>query len=177
LVVGILIFHIYPKKLGITSVVIMKHKIGGIEMAVHEDKYTNVMDIRVKLSLLWIVVMFTMVFADIVGFLNPGTLKDMMAGSVGIPITQGILLAFAILIEIPIAMIFLSRVLKYKVNRWANIIASIITILFVIGGGSPYLFYIFFASVEVMCMLVIIWLAWNWKQPDNAYTNKQFRSD
>jgi Sec-independent protein secretion pathway component TatC len=127
---------------------------------------TEMKDIKLKFSLLWIVVMFTMVFADIVGFMNPGTLKDMMNGAVGFQITQGILLAFAVLIEIPIIMIFLSRVLKYRVNRWANIIASVITILFVIGLGSPFPYYVFFASVEVVCMLVIIWTAWKWSKPE-----------
>lgn len=127
------------------------------------SKNVPAMDIGVKLSTLWIVVMFTMVFADIVGFLNPGTIKAMMDGAVGIEITQGVLLIFAILIEIPILMIFLSRVLNYKVNRWANIIAAVITILFVVGGGSPYLYYIFFATIEVVCMLVIIRIAWKWK--------------
>lgn len=120
-------------------------------------------DIREKLSLLWIVVMFTMVFADIIGFMNPGTLKDMMNGAVGFQITQGILLAFAVLLEIPVLMIFLSRVLKIKVNRWANIIASVITILFVVGGASFFPYYYFFASVEVICMLIIIQTAWKWK--------------
>lgn len=140
--------------------------------AENRGKQTTGMDIKVKLSLLWIVVMFTMVFADIVGFMNPGVLKDMMNGAVGFQITQGILLVIAVLIEIPIAMIFLSRVLNHKINRWANIIASVITILFVIGGGSPYLYYIFFASVEVICMLVIIWLAWNWKIPEKDIVKK-----
>jgi hypothetical protein len=133
---------------------------------------TEMKDIKLKFSLLWIVVMFTMVFADIVGFMNPGMLKDMMNGAVGFQITQEILLVFAVLLEIPIAMIFLSRVLKYKANRWANIIASVITILFVIGGGSPFPYYIFFASVEVVCMLVIIWTAWKWSNPENIVDNK-----
>lgn len=124
-------------------------------------------DIKSKLSLLWIVVMFTMVFADIVGFMNPGVLKDMMNGTVGIQITQEILLVFAVLLEIPIAMIFLSRILKREVNRWANIIAGVITILFVVGGGSPYPYYVFFASVEVICMLIIIQAAWKWSKPEN----------
>jgi hypothetical protein len=125
-------------------------------------------DIKLKFSLLWIVVMFTMAFADIVGFLNPGTLKDMMNGAVGIQITQGVLLVFAVLIEIPIIMIFLSQVLKYKTNRRANIAAGIITILFVIGGGSPFPYYVFFASVEVVCMLIIIRTAWKWPNPESA---------
>jgi Sec-independent protein secretion pathway component TatC len=94
--------------------------------------------------------------------MNPGALKDIMTGAVGLEITQELLLVFSILLEIPIAMIFLSRVLKYRANRWANIVASMITILFVIGGGSTYLSYIFFATMEVVCMLLIIWYAWKW---------------
>ena len=31
------------------------------------------------------------------------------------------------------------------------------------GGGSITLHYIFFASIEVVCSLVIIWLAWTWR--------------
>jgi Sec-independent protein secretion pathway component TatC len=76
------------------------------------------------------------------------------------------LLVFAILLEIPIAMIFLSRVLKHRANRWANIIAAAITIAFVIGGGSTDLHYIFFAAIEVVCMLLIVWYAWKWPNPE-----------
>jgi Sec-independent protein secretion pathway component TatC len=119
-------------------------------------------DRKVILSTLWIFVLFNMVFADVVGFMNPGALEDIMTGTVGLEITQELLLVFSLLLEIPIAMVFLSRVLKYRANRWANIVASAITILFVIGGGSTYLSYIFFATIEVMCMLIIIWYAWTW---------------
>ena len=126
------------------------------------NKKTDNMDIKVKLSTLWIFVLFNMIFADIVGFMNPGELKNIMTGNVGIKITQELLLIFSIILEIPIAMILLSRVLSDKVNRWANIIASFITILFVIGGGDAYLSYIFFATIEVMCLLLIIWYAWKW---------------
>jgi len=126
------------------------------------NKMTTGMDMKVKLSTLWVVVMFNMAFADIFSFMMPEFIKNLMTGNTGIQITQGIMLIFAIILEIPVAMIFLSRVLKYKANRWANIIASVITIAFVIGGGSLYLHYIFFAAIEVVCMLLIIWLAWKW---------------
>jgi Sec-independent protein secretion pathway component TatC len=121
---------------------------------------------KIRLSTLWIFVMFNMVFADIVGFMNPGALENIMKGTVGLEITQELLLVFSIVLEIPIAMIFLSRVLKYGANRWANIIAGVITILFVIGGGSTYLSYIFFATVEVICISLIIWYAWKWPNPE-----------
>jgi hypothetical protein len=79
---------------------------------------------------------------------------------------QGLLLVFSILVEIPIAMIVLSRLLKYRANRWANIIAGIITILWVIGGGNISVSYIFFATIEVACMLLIIWYAWKWTEQE-----------
>jgi hypothetical protein len=122
-------------------------------------------DRKVLFSTLWIVVMFNMAFADIVGFMNPGALEDILKGSVGFEITQEILLVFSLLLEIPIAMIFLSRVLRYGINRWANIIASVITILFVFLGTIT-LSYIFFATIEVACMLLIIWYAWTWRNPE-----------
>jgi hypothetical protein len=123
------------------------------------------MDMKVRLSTLWIFVLFNMVFADIVGFMNPGALQDIITGALGFEITQELLLVFSILLEIPIAMILLSRILKHKANRLANIVAAVISILFVIGGGSSYLSYIFFATVEVITMLLIIWYAWNWREP------------
>lgn len=121
-------------------------------------------DMKVKLSTLWIFVMFNMIFADIVGFMNPGALEDIITGNVGIQITQKLLLVFSILLEIPIAMILLSRILNYRANRWANIIAGLITIIFIIGGGDTYLSYIFFAGIEVVCILYIMWSAWNWHE-------------
>ena len=124
-------------------------------------------DMKVRLSTLWVVVMFNMVFADILSFMSPGFLEGLATGSAGeIQITQGMLLVFAILLEIPILMILLSRVLKYRANRWANIVAAVITIVFVIGGGSTALHYLFFATIEVLLMLLIIWYAWKWPNPE-----------
>ena len=90
----------------------------------------------------------------------PGVLTAMSAGQVGVQVTQGLLLVFAILLEIPIAMIFVSRILKPVANRWANTVAAVITTLYVIGGGSPYLHYYFFAAVEIACMALIVWSVW-----------------
>lgn len=118
-------------------------------------------DMGTRISTLWIVVMFNMAFADIVSFIQPGGLQGVSAGPGGVPITQGLLLVFAVLIEIPIAMIFVSRVLKPGLNRWTNTIAAAITTVFVAGGGSMELpFYAFFAAVEVACMALIVWSVW-----------------
>ena len=122
------------------------------------------MTIRETLSTLWIVVMFTMIFADILTFITPGVIKQIVEVSTDVKTTQPLLLIFAFLLELPIAMIFLSRILKYKINRILNIVVSVITILFVIGGGSPYLHYYFFATVEVICMIAIIIFSIRWNE-------------
>ena len=118
-------------------------------------------DTGTGVSTLWIVVMLNMAFADIVGFIQPGALQG-AAGPGGVQITQGLLLVFALFIEIPLAMVFVSRILKRGANRWVNTVAAVITSVFVVGGGSMELpFYAFFAAVEVACMALIVWSVWS----------------
>jgi hypothetical protein len=81
-----------------------------------------------------------------------------------LPITPGFLLVAAVVTEAPIAMAVLSRALPLRANRRANIIAAIVTIAFVVGGGSLTPHYLFFASVEVAALLFIIWTAWTWRE-------------
>ncbi len=128
------------------------------------------MDIKEKLSLLWIFAMFNYIYADYLTFLEPGMLEKIMTGSIdGIQFTQGVLLAAAILMETAIAMVILSRVLEYRVNRWANIIVGVIHTLSVFLSmfvGTPALFYIFFGTIEIACTSLIVWLAWKWPKPE-----------
>jgi len=124
-------------------------------------------DMRTRLSILWVVVMFNMVFADILTFITPGKLQELWAGQAGVHITPGLLLVFALLIEVPIAMIFASRVLKPGANRWANTAAAVITTAFVVGGGSLTPHYVFFATVEVACMALIVWSVWTRRRSES----------
>lgn len=125
-----------------------------------EDK----MDLKTKLSTLWIFVMINMAFADIIGFMNPGTLSNIINGNLPFEITQELLLVFAVFVEIPIAMIFFSRVLKPKANKIANIFAVVSTSAFIIFGASAVLSYYFFATLEILAMLYIAFLAWKWDE-------------
>ena len=122
--------------------------------------------IKAKLSLLWIFVLVNMAYADILSLIDATSpIRQAMQGA---PLPSGGLIAGAILMETGIAMILLSRVLKGQVNRWVNIFVAAINILAVVGGGHG-LYYIFFATLEVSAMLLIIWLAWRW-EADGAAT-------
>jgi len=132
-----------------------------------DEKREEKWSMEAMLSTMWVFVMLNMLFADIFTFMIPGFLKELMTGYAGeIQITQGFLLGAAMLAEIPIAMVLLSRVLNYRANRWTNIVAGVITIAYVIVGGSATLPYIFFAIAEVACMALIVLLAWKWPKPE-----------
>lgn len=118
------------------------------------------MDVGTRVSTLWIVVMFNMIFADILTFEVPGFMQQLWAGELGVQITPVVLLVFAILLEIPIAMIFLSRILNGGASRWANTVAAVITAAFVVGGGTAYVHALFFAAVEVASLALIVWSVW-----------------
>jgi hypothetical protein len=116
-------------------------------------------DLRVRLSVLWVFATLNYIYADVFHLFTlvgaPGSAPHMTPG-----VTFGVL----ILLEIPIAMTVMSRVLKPTANRWANMVAGtietaavVLTTIFV-----PTLYYVFFGTVEVAATSLIVWYAWNW---------------
>jgi hypothetical protein len=121
-------------------------------------------DRRVRLSLLWVFVMLNMIFADILSFMSAGTLQQIMAGHAdGITITPGLLLLFAVMTEVPIAMVVLSLVLPQRAARWTNVIAALFTIAYVVGLRSNAPHYLFIAGIETLGCILVVWTAWTWR--------------
>ena len=118
--------------------------------------------IQTKLTLLWIVVMLNMAFADILGLYIPGVHEQVAEFAGDTPVANLMLIA-AIAHQIPLAMVFLSQILRRHLNKIFNIIAATLTIVYVVGGGSSLPHYILIASIEVLCLLYIIWLSARWK--------------
>lgn len=139
---------------------------------------SNKIDPKILLSTLWIVVMINMLKADILSLYIPGSAEELAktSASTGTPIPQ-LMLGGAIMMEISIAMIVLSRVLKTGISRWVNIAASLITIVFVVVGGSSYPHYLFVATGEVICLLLIIWISWRWRSSESQPVTQSAREN
>lgn len=123
----------------------------------------------VILSTLWIFVLFNYLYCDLLSNMQASTLNDLLSGNVaGMDVNSGFLLGAAVLMEIPIAMILLSRILPFRANRWANIIAgaimSLVQISSLFVGSGPELHYIFYSVIEISCTATIFWLALNWRE-------------
>jgi uncharacterized protein DUF6326 len=132
--------------------------------------------LRSKLSTIWIVATLNYLYCDVVTLMDPALLKQFLAGDIGpVHISQGFLLGAGILVEIPIAMVLLSRILGDRPNRIANIVAG--TTMIAVQALSlvvktPALYYIFFSVIEIACTSAIVWYAWKWRSDERAPSSK-----
>jgi len=130
--------------------------------------FTAMKNQKTLLSTLWIFVTFNYLYCDLMGLMDSRLLKQYLRGSVdGFSINEEFLLYAAILMEIPISMILLSRVLAPKANSWANMAAGIIkTVLMIltlfVGDFTKY--YLFFACIEITTTIFICIYAFKWLQ-------------
>jgi hypothetical protein len=118
---------------------------------------------RIKLSALWVSLMLTYLLGDVLRIFS----GDFVAGEVsGMQISQGLMLGMAVLMVIPIIMVFLSLILKYAVNRWANIVLSSFFFVFNAIGLPTYpsLYDQFLIVVGLVLNVVTVWVAWRWKR-------------
>ncbi len=124
-------------------------------------------DMKGKLSTLWIFFLLNLIFRDIHDLFRPGLLEQMMTGVVnGTQVTDELLLLGGIMVEIPISMVLLSRLLNYRLNRWANIIAGSITLTSIIANKPIDLDDVFFTTIEIIALGAIVWLAWQWRKQE-----------
>ena len=129
-----------------------------------QDPNIKLLSMKLKLSSVWIVVLFNMLFRDIHEFARTGYLEELLAmTSNGAQIPEGLLLAAAIVLEIPIIMIFLIQVLNVKVNRWANPIAAIVMIVAIVSNNlAPDLDDLFYLVFECVALILVVWYSLRW---------------
>ena len=120
------------------------------------------------LSTLWIFLLGNYLYCDVLSLMDPKFLRVMLAGGPpGMPMTESFLLGAGILMEIPIAMLLVSRVVGERTNRWLNMIAGTVMGLVQIGslffGTGPTAHYWFYSAIEVATAFAIVVVAWKWR--------------
>jgi hypothetical protein len=136
-------------------------------------------NIKERLSLLWTFALLNYLYADVVALFAIAGSREPFE-----PLPPWALMGSAVLMEIPIAMILACRLLPFRANRLANIIAGVILTLVngfltfvapLIGMGRPPAFpeYLFFATIETVATLVIIWQAWTWSGGEAAVSSER----
>lgn len=126
-------------------------------------------DVKVKLSVLWICLMFFYLYNDVLSFYRKDIIEGVMSGGFGsIQVTPDFLLMGAILMAIPIFMVFLSLALPARPNRWTNIIVGLFHVVVLLATalvpGETWAHYALYMVFEGVFILLIIWHAWKWPQ-------------
>ena len=85
-------------------------------------------DTKATLSTLWIFAVLNYGYADVFTAMDPSTNTEALKKPPTVHMTHGFMLGAAIFMETAIAMVVLSRILQYRANRWANIIAGYSTL-------------------------------------------------
>lgn len=109
------------------------------------------------LSTLWIFILFNMLLRDLHEFPTEGYIEELMA----LKLSDQVMLLYGFIVEIPILMVLLSRLLKDKANKWANIVAAIITLLGILSTlPGADLDDIFFGVANVVALAAVMRTAW-----------------
>jgi hypothetical protein len=122
-------------------------------------KPIGIQNMKERLFTLWLFAMLTYTYGDVVTLMDPikhGTME----------MTEAFLLGGSIFMLIPLSMVLLSRILNYRANRVANIIAgSIMTVALILTlfVAVPTTYYVLFTVIEVVTTALVVWFAWRWR--------------
>jgi len=124
-------------------------------------------EVQIKLSALWVTLMLTYLLGDVLRIFS----GDFEAGEIGaMQVTQGMYLGLALLMVIPVIMVFLSLTLNHKANRRANIIVAIFFFVFNLIGLPTYpsAYDKFLIVVGLAFNVLTVWYAWKWTRLSTA---------
>jgi hypothetical protein len=118
------------------------------------------MDTKILLSASWVVVTLIYLYDDVLRICSGDFAKSMT----NMNFNQGVWLGIAILMLMPILMVFFTLVLPQSVSRWANIIVAAFFFLFNLVGlpNYPSFYDKFMLAVSLVFNVVTIWYAWKW---------------
>ena len=117
-------------------------------------------DTRIVLSGLWVAVMLTYLWGDVLrifaGHVEPGKIMGMEP-------TPGMWLFIAAIMLVPIVMVVLTLTIPYPAIRWVTIIVTVLVVIFNLFG-LPYkgAYDNFLIAVSFVFNALTIWYAWKW---------------
>ena len=118
-------------------------------------------EIQIRLSVLWICLMLTYLLGDVLRIFS----GDFQAGQIGgMQVSQNMYLGMAVLMVIPIVMVYLSLTLNSPVIHWANIVVAVLFLGFNLVGLPTYpsAYDRFLIVVGLVFNVLTIWTAWKW---------------
>lgn len=101
-------------------------------------------EVKIILAFLWVATMLCYLLGDVVRIFA----GDFKSGEIdGKPVTQKAWISAAIVMVIPIIMVFLSLIMEFPINGWVNVILASFFIIFNLAGIKGYKAYDIFLLI------------------------------
>ena len=140
-------------------------------LGTNKRNFSNMVDVRIILSALWIARMLSSLQGDSARLHDPVALQELVSGTSDIPVTNAMVLILSIIMAVPIVMSFLSLILKEKANRRANLSTGIffvawelIFLIFVYSQDAAY--ELFWGFVYLLFVALVVVYAWKWPKQE-----------
>lgn len=132
----------------------------------------NLEDWKIKVAVLWLIYAAVGLGTGFYMLWEQGVIEQLIAGEVaGTKITPEMMIINAIMLLIPLVMAFLSLTLKDSMNRWANIIMGVFSIVLLLmfsiaesPSRTPAAYAILLMLSMLAVAVLIVWYAWKSKQ-------------
>ena len=124
-------------------------------------------DVRVRLSALWIATMFLFAYVDLFTLFRPDFRQTLDSGRVFVfDLNGAFLLGTTVYVAVPSLLIYLSLVLPWRVNRLVNLVAAAVYGITILGGAiGEWGYYVFGSVLESVLLGLVIHHAWTWRPP------------
>jgi len=140
-------------------------------LATNKRNFSNMVDVRIILSVLWIARKLSGLQGDSARLHDPVALQELVSGTTDIPVTNAMVLILSIILAVPIVMSFLSLILKEKANRRANLSTGIffvawevIFLIFIYSQDAAY--EVFWGFAYLFFVVLIVGYAWKWPKQE-----------
>jgi hypothetical protein len=128
--------------------------------------------LKVRLSALWAARMLSGLQGDSTRLHDPEALKELIAGTAAVRVTNELLLIMSFIFAVPILMSFLSLTLKDKANRWANrgigTFFVLFDLVFLVLFVWPFSYETVWGVMYLVFTALIAWYAWKWPHNEGS---------
>jgi hypothetical protein len=121
-------------------------------------------NVRIKISALWMSMLFVFAYVDLFSLYRPDFRADLQAGEVGgHAVSSAFLLGATAYIAIPAVMAFGTLILRPHIARYTNLGLSAVYAASISAGAiGEWSYYVAGSAIEVALLAAITYCAWTW---------------
>jgi ABC-type arginine transport system permease subunit len=128
--------------------------------------------VKVKLSALWAARMLSGLQGDSTRLHDPEALRQLIAGTTAVRVTNELLVIMSVIFAIPILMSVLSLTLEDNVNRWSNrgtgTFFVLFDLVFLVLLAWPFSYETIWAVMYLVFTTLVAWYAWKWPRTERS---------